>query len=146
MLLGAARRLRATQTDAEKLLWRHLRAHRLQGRKFKRQQLIGIYVADFVCFDQKLIIEVDGSQHMNSSADLQRDQWLNSQDFKVLRFWNNEVLQNIEGVLERILDNLSPPPPSLSHKGRGASDTGNSCDGTQTSLSLRGRGTEGEGA
>jgi very-short-patch-repair endonuclease len=146
MLLGAARRLRATQTDVEKLLWRHLRAHRLQGHKFKRQQPIGIYIVDFVCFDQKLIIEVDGSQHMNSSADLQRDQWLNSQGYKVLRFWNNEVLQNIEGVLERILDDLSPSPQPLSHKGRGASDTSNNRDGTQTSLSPRGRGTEGEGA
>ena len=112
--------MRAAPTDAETCLWRHLRAHRLDGQKFKRQQPIGNYIVDFVCFEAKLIVEVDGGQHNECVADTRRDEWLKSQGFAVLRFWNNEVLQNIEGVLTRILEALPPSPQPLSHQGRGA--------------------------
>jgi len=101
-----ARELRKKSTDAERLLWRHLRAKRFDGLKFRRQQPIGDYIVDFVSFDKRLIVEVDGSQHLiRKDIDVQRTRWLEEQEFKVLRFWNNEVLKNIEGVLERIREN-----------------------------------------
>lgn len=114
-----AKQLRSNMTDAEKLLWHHLRGHRFVGAKFKRQQPLGNYIVDFVCFEIKLVIEVDGGQHLNSSQDQQRDAWLRGQGFEVLRFWNNEVLEQTEAVLERIYQSLSPSPPPLSHEGRG---------------------------
>ncbi len=75
----------------------------MEGLKFRRQQPIGSYIVDFVCFSKMLVIEVDGGQHAENEKDKQRDAWLRGEGFKVLRFWNNEVLQNIEGVLETIL-------------------------------------------
>ncbi|MEK7617523.1 MAG: endonuclease domain-containing protein [Patescibacteria group bacterium] len=99
-----ARKLRNNPTDAEKKLWYFLRSYRILGIKFRRQQPIGRYVVDFVCLPKKLIIELDGSQHLNSKSDEVRDDWLNKEGFTVLRFWNNEVLQNIEGVMEKILN------------------------------------------
>ena len=108
-----ARKLRAAPTDAEVIVWRQLRAHRFAGHKFKRQQPIGNYIVDFVCFEAKLIVEVDGGQHNESAADKLRDAWLGSQGFVVLRFWNNDVLQNLEGVLMRILETLAPSPSIL---------------------------------
>ena len=99
-------------TDTERYLWRHLRAHRLAGGKFKRQQPIGSYIVDFVCFQARLVIEVDGGQHQGSEADRQRDAWLQAQGFRVLRFWDNDVLTNLPAVLEEIarLSRPSPPP------------------------------------
>ena len=108
-----ARNMRAAPTDAEVIVWRQLRAHRFAGHKFKRQQPIGSYIADFVCFEAKLIVEVDSGQHNDSAADKLRDGWLRSQGFAVLRFWNNEVSQNLEGVLTRILETLTPSPSVL---------------------------------
>ena len=105
-----ARSMRAAPTDAEAVIWRQLRAHRFVGNKFKRQQPIGKYIVDFVCFEAKLVVEVDGGQHNESVADSIRDAWLESQGFVVLRFWNNEVMQNLEGVLMRILELLAPSP------------------------------------
>lgn len=105
-----ARNMRAAPADAEVIVWRQLRAHRFAGHKFKRQQPIGNYIADFVCFEAKLIVEVDGGQHNDSAADKLRDEWLRSQGFTVLRFWNNEVSQNLDGVLTRILEALTPSP------------------------------------
>ncbi len=96
-----ARNLRKNSTDAENLLWRHLRAGRLEGLKFRRQQPIGNHIVDFVCFEKRLVIEVDGGQH-GTEKDSKRDKWFAEQDFRVLRFWNNEVLGNISGVLEVI--------------------------------------------
>jgi very-short-patch-repair endonuclease len=87
-----------------------LRAHRLQGAKFKRQQPIGPYIADFVCFDARLIVEVDGGQHFDSQADAQRDEWFRANGFRVMRFWNNQVLQETEAVLVTILGAMSKPP------------------------------------
>ncbi len=98
-----AKNLRKRHTDAERLLWKHVRGKRMEGLKFRRQQPIGSYIVDFVCFSKMLVIEVDGGQHAENEKDKQRDAWLRGEGFKVLRFWNNEVLQNIEGVLETIL-------------------------------------------
>ncbi len=111
-LLKHAKRMRVEQTEAEAFLWRHLRARRFDSFKFKRQQPLGRFIVDFVCFAQKLIIEVDGSQHL---ADMEYDQsrsvWLESQGFRVLRFWNDEVLGGTELVLEVIWAELHGPLP-----------------------------------
>ena len=107
-----AKDLRQNMTDAEQLLWRHLRAHRLNGQKFRRQQPIGPYVVDFVHLGAKLIVEADGGQHSQSESDVVRDEWLTSQGFKVMRFWNNDVLSNTDAVLTAILDALAPSPPT----------------------------------
>ncbi len=110
-LLQNAKSLRIAMTDTEHLLWQQLRAKRFAGYKFKRQQPLGMYIVDFVCFEAKLIIELDGSQHqVASQQDTKRDCWLNTQGFRVLRFWNNEFLQNREGCLESILVELQRHP------------------------------------
>lgn len=105
-----AKALRQNITDAEQLLWRHLRAHRLNGQKFRRQQPIGPYVVDFVHLGAKLIVEADGGQHSQSESDVVRDEWLTSQGFKIMRFWNNDILNNTDAVLTAILDALAPSP------------------------------------
>jgi very-short-patch-repair endonuclease len=96
-----ARELRANMTEAERRLWRSLRARGL-GVKFRRQVPVGRYIADFLCVQKRLIVEVDGSQHFENTYDAVRDGFLNAAGYKVLRFWNNEVLQNTEGVLQVI--------------------------------------------
>jgi very-short-patch-repair endonuclease len=101
--LAFAKKLRREMTDAETKLWQELRAHRFENYKFKRQQPIGKYIADFVCLKHRVIIEVDGSQHDGSQHDKVRDAWLASQDFRILRFWNNGVLKDLDGVLLSIL-------------------------------------------
>jgi very-short-patch-repair endonuclease len=109
-----ARTLRAQQTDAERALWRFL-CNRFTGAKFRRQQIIEPYIVDFACFEKRLIVEVDGSQHMEDVAyDDNRTLFLRSQGFEVVRFWNNEVSGNMEGVLEviRIALNRDPSPPA----------------------------------
>ncbi|MBL8520681.1 MAG: endonuclease domain-containing protein [Betaproteobacteria bacterium] len=102
--------MRSKPTDVEARLWMQLRAGQLQGLKFKRQVPIGNYIADFVCFASKLIVEVDGGQHNGSKHDEIRDAWLRSQGFVVLRYWNNDVLCNMEGVLTDILHHATPSP------------------------------------
>lgn len=103
MLRQRARQLRSNQTPAEELLWLYLRAHRFMGLKFKRQKPVGNYIVDFICHSPKMIIEIDGGQHVEQAGyDRQRDAWLQQEGFVVLRFWNNEVLQETEAVLERI--------------------------------------------
>ncbi|MEK6749841.1 MAG: endonuclease domain-containing protein [Pseudomonadota bacterium] len=94
--------LRQNMTDAECVLWRYLRAKRLNGVKFRRQQPIGRYIVDFIHFESRLIVEVDGGQHNASCKDEARDAWLTAQGFKVLRFWNHDVLNNIGSVLRQI--------------------------------------------
>jgi very-short-patch-repair endonuclease len=109
-----ARRLRRDSTRAEQKLWRHLRSRTLAGFKFARQKPIGPYVVDFVCREKRLVIEVDGSQHAESDGDLKRDRWLAEHRYRVLRFWNNEVLENIEGVWDTIFAAAmaaTPPHP-----------------------------------
>lgn len=99
-------------TDAERRLWYRLRAHRLEGIKFKRQIPIGQYVADFACMDRKLLVEVDGGQHAQSTSDAERTKWLEDQGFRILRFWNNEVLNETDAVLGVILAAVTAAGPS----------------------------------
>jgi very-short-patch-repair endonuclease len=94
--------MRRAPTDGELRLWRLLRDRRLSGFKFRRQVPVGSYIVDFLCVGAKLIVEADGSQHAESPRDNIRDAYLESEGWKVLRFWNNEVLQNREGVLVTI--------------------------------------------
>lgn len=108
-----ARSLRAGQTDAEQLLWYHLRNRRLRGWKFRRQHEIDLYIADFLCPDIRLIVEIDGGQHGDQVIyDEVRTRKLNQRGYRILRFWNNEVLTNTDGVLEAILEALASPDPS----------------------------------
>ncbi|MEF8837080.1 MAG: DUF559 domain-containing protein [Candidatus Bipolaricaulota bacterium] len=97
-----AKELRKNQTNAEKLLWSKLRDEQLEGVKFRRQQPIGDYIVDFVTFDLDLIIEVDGGQHLDDERDEQRDKWLEGEGFTVIRFWNNQVLNDTRAVLREI--------------------------------------------
>jgi very-short-patch-repair endonuclease len=97
-----ARRLRRNATIAEQRLWYRLRSRSLYGMKFVRQEPIGPYIADFVCRKHRLIIEVDGGQHCENVRDVVRDRWLREHGYCVLRFWNNDVIRNIDGVLETI--------------------------------------------
>lgn len=101
-----ARSLRVDQTDAETILWNRLRNRQIDGHKFVRQQPIAGYICDFVCREKLLVVEVDGGQHSGSATDIVRDRRLNGEGYRVLRFWNNEVLGNTEGVLLRILSEL----------------------------------------
>ena len=108
------RRLRRDMTDAERRIWRYLRGRQLNGFKFRRQHPFGKYILDFVSLDGKLVIEVDGGQHAEGAKqDLIRTQVLEHAGFRVLRFWNNQVLQDIESVKAEIWKTLGAPPPSL---------------------------------
>jgi very-short-patch-repair endonuclease len=95
--------MRSEMSEAERVLWLQLRAHRLDGLRFRRQTPIGQYIVDFVCHEQRLVIELDGGQHAESQHDAKRDRWLESKGYRVLRFWNSDVFQNREGVLETIV-------------------------------------------
>ena len=122
-----ARALRRRMTDAERLLWRHLRNRELGGWKFRRQYPVGPFIVDFICVEKNVVIEVDGGQHAeNEALDLKRSAYLNKMGYRVLRFWNNEVLQETEAVLEAIFATLanskqnspSPQPsPPLGERG-----------------------------
>ena len=102
-LTTIAKNLRKNSTDAERILWQKLRAKQLSGIKFRRQQPIKNCIVDFVSFEKRLIIELDGGQHAkNKLNDQNRDSILSEDGYTVLRFWNNEVLENLEGVLERV--------------------------------------------
>ena len=117
--------MRSQPTNAERALWQLLRAKRFAGYKFKRQVPIDRDIVDFICFAHRLIVEADGSQHADSAYDAERDAHLIGLNFRVIRFWNNDILTNIEGVSEAIWAALqdetsTPSPQSLSRKGRGA--------------------------
>jgi very-short-patch-repair endonuclease len=116
--LDQAKKLRANMTDAERRLWYWLRARRFDGHKFKRQIPIGPYVVDFACLNRKLVVEVDGGQHAESWRDRTRDDYLEREGFRVLRFWNNDVLGNTQGVLEVIVSALEKRPSPGSAVGR----------------------------
>jgi very-short-patch-repair endonuclease len=106
------RDLRRAQTEAESVLWQHLRGRRLLGFKFRRQHRIGPYFADFACCDAGLIVEVDGSQHLMQSAhDRRRTHFLQQRGYRVVRFWNDAVLRDTFTVLEAITIALAPHPP-----------------------------------
>ena len=106
MKRALAKELRGQMTNAEKRLWYRLRGHRFHGLKFKRQAPIGRYVVDFICFEHRLIVELDGGQHADNATDRQRDDWLRSEGYRVLRFWNHDVLRRTDSVLSDISDAL----------------------------------------
>ena len=107
--------LRRAQTDAERVLWHHLRGRNLRGMKFRRQQPIGRYTVDFVCQEGSLIVELDGGHHNEdayAARDAERTRFLIQAGYRVLRFWNNDVQQNIEGVVRVIEQQLITPHPN----------------------------------
>jgi len=114
-----ARALRASITNAERKLWYALRDRRFAGYKFRRQVPMGPYIADFICYSARLVIEVDGGQHAESARDGRRDRWFAQNGFRVLRFWNNEVLHNLEGVWMVILEALQEAAPHPARAARG---------------------------
>jgi very-short-patch-repair endonuclease len=102
---AAARRMRTNATDAEARLWKHLRHHPMIGSHFRRQVVIGPYIADFACMAARLIVEVDGSQHgrrLDAARDDMRTKWFKSEGYRVIRFWNNDIFMNTDGVLSEI--------------------------------------------
>jgi very-short-patch-repair endonuclease len=125
-----ARQLRRNSTDVERLLWQRLRLWQVDGCKFRRQQPLGHYIVDFVCLQKRLIVELDGGQHAREvKYDAARDAWLRDQRFIILRFWNNDVLDNLDGIMEMIGKSLkdtpylNPSPQGGRRKIRGANRT-----------------------
>lgn len=114
MLLDRAKAMRSTPTEAEAKLWSLLRGKRLFQYKFKRQVVIGRYIVDFINFQNRIIIEADGSQHAENKRDEARDAYLASQNFRVLRFWNNDILKRPDAVCELVLNALKAPLPNPS--------------------------------
>ena len=115
-----AKRLRANETAAEAALWRHLRRLDVKGSHFRRQVAIGPYIADFACLSAKLVIEIDGSQHGTNEGlrrDFVRTRWLNDEGYRVLRFWNNDVMSKTTAVLETIRQAIETTPPRLPSAG-----------------------------
>ena len=112
LLRSRAKSMRSTPTDAEHRLWQILRAKRFAGFKFKRQLVIDHYIADFACLKSRLIIEADGGQHADSNRDGARDAYIEAQGFQILRFWNNEIFNNEEGVVDAICAALTSPLPA----------------------------------
>ena len=127
--LDRQRSLRSFSTDAEGLLWSRFRGRRLEGHKFRRQVWLGNYIVDFVCLDQGLVVEADGGQHAeHDDYDDRRTAFLAKEGFRVLRFWNNDVIANVDGVMMVVIEALKEGPspshacgvgPSLSPEGRG---------------------------
>jgi very-short-patch-repair endonuclease len=123
----SARTLRQNSTDAERKLWSKLRDRQLLGFKFVRQQPIGPYIADFACREADLVVELDGGQHSESESDVLRTGKLGEHGYQVIRFWNSDILTNLEGTLQTLAEHLGKAPspglrfakPDLSPKGRG---------------------------
>jgi len=141
-----AKQLRQTMTRAETLLWRYLKANRIDGLGFRRQVPIRNYIADFICIAAKIVVELDGESHdfdERQKADQTRDTFFVSEGFRVLRFTNEQVMSNLEGVVETIrqaaIDRLRglPPSPTLPHKGGGSGDS--AVGVTQTNGNNRGQ-------
>ena len=110
---GNARALRIDMTNAERMLWQAMRNRQLCDARFRRQHPVGKYIADFACPDRKLIVELDGGQHQEQAVyDEARTGFLQAQGWRVLRFWNNEVMENLEGVLAKVVEHLTSSPPS----------------------------------
>jgi very-short-patch-repair endonuclease len=113
-LITYAKHLRNRSTDAERILWSHIRAKHLDGLKFRRQHPLGNYIVDFICLERKVIIELDGSQHAEPAIqeyDRERGNWLENEGYRVLRFWDNDVLMNTKGILEVIREHCLEHPP-----------------------------------
>ncbi len=103
MTTARARHLRRNSTDAERRLWSKLRHRQIDGFRFRRQAPLGAFYVDFICLERKLVIEIDGGQHaIEQAADDRRTAWLEQEGYRVIRFWNNDVLSNTEGVVETI--------------------------------------------
>ena len=143
---GRAKQLRQAMTRAETLLWRYLKANRIDGLGFRRQVPFRNYIADFVCMSAKIIVELDGESHdfeERQKADQSRDAFFASEGFQVLRFTNEQLMSNLEGVVEVIRQTAasrasgSPPSPTLPHKGGGNRDPATSI--TQTTSNIRGQ-------
>jgi len=120
-----ARTLRQNMTEAERRVWRILRSHQMKGYRFRRQVPIGRYIADFVCHEVRLIVGIDGGQHDRSSpSEAERSGFLQTEGYRILRFWNDEVLANLDGVHETIADELGriTPTQTLPHQGGGLYD------------------------
>lgn len=111
-LVGYSRDLRTNMTEAEKTLWYRLRRRQLDGAHFRRQHPIAPYIVDFACFEAKLVVELDGGQHCDSNYDLKRDTVLTNKGWRVLRFWNSQITENMDGVLATIVDALHTSPAS----------------------------------
>jgi very-short-patch-repair endonuclease len=136
-----SRELRMHMTNAERALWRVLR-RKATGCKFRRQHPLGPYILDFVCFSPRIVIEVDGGQHAESGRDAIRDSFLAERGYQVLRFWNNEVLSNIDGVLTVIMRVLAAPSPRPSPaRGRGSLQRGCAHRASLRPSPARGRGS-----
>jgi primosomal protein N' (replication factor Y) len=105
-----SRALRRDQTDVERILWRYLKARQVNGWRFRRQHPIPPYIADFACIEAKLIVEADGGQHAESVRDEIRDQYLKNAGWRVLRFWNTDILKNMEGVIDTVAAELGTRP------------------------------------
>src|SRR3546814_18592896 len=129
--------MRSNPTDAERRLWSILRTGRLEGLRWRRQEIIDdLYIADFICFEHRLIVEADGGQHAENAYDANRDTYLTAQAFRILRFWNNDVLTNSDGVADAILDAIDssgaqpraepspPPPPRTGSRAFGVANNG----------------------
>lgn len=107
-----ARELRKHMTDAERLLWSRLRRKQIHGQRFRRQHPIGPYIADFACTERRLVIELDGGQHVQArEKDAARTRWLATRGYRVLRFWNNDVLTNIDAIVHVVASATRSPPP-----------------------------------
>ena len=117
---GVARKLRKQPTDAEKKLWQALRARQFLGLKFRRQSPVAGFVADFLCEERRVIVEADGGQHADNLADADRTEQLQAAGYHVIRYWNNDIMGNLEGVLEDLRGRLlaiadgGTPHPTLS--------------------------------
>ena len=103
--------MRSQPTDAERQLWAMLRDRRFSAFKFRRQVPVGPFIADFMCFSARLIVEADGGQHCENDYDERRTAWLEAQDFRVLRFWNHEILMQRRDVMDRLYAALAAPSP-----------------------------------
>ncbi|WP_299742705.1 endonuclease domain-containing protein [Devosia sp.] len=110
-LRGFAKSMRHKPTEAEDRFWQILRHRRLDGHKFRRQHPVGNYILDFVCLSSHLIVELDGSQHADNAYDVARDTYLRAQGFRLLRFWNNDILARPEHILEAVWAALQEPMP-----------------------------------
>jgi very-short-patch-repair endonuclease len=115
MLDRRVRQLRVNATDAERRLWGALRDRQLGGFKFRRQHRLGPFIVDFICFECRVIVEADGGQHADNKYDEQRTAWLEQRGWRVIRFWNNDILGNTDGVQEMLMEQLRNPHPPDPH-------------------------------